>query len=437
MVRIAKLFCAALLLCGFVHAESESTERFVVELSKQRIYQGETVLCNFVLYSMEDRLEVEVSKFPEFRGFWSENSALRQGPMMLLPDMRFPGIRKAIIGTYALTPMMGNSDPKVTPMRIVLKNLGQLSGPQEKAMLSEMPPLTILPLPKPPPTEAPYFTAGVGQFHLRADATVIRYYAKEPTALRFSLSGNGNFPELNNLPVQLPPGMALVSQRSSQMGSGPFQNKTFEMVVTIDSETGIDFPPVKMLVFDPTTAQFEMLSTQPIRLESVQRPPDIEQKETIDLGPVEATWHSTHRLENTIWFRLLNVLIAIAWLTLAAIKTLQHHKAKRAADPWVKLKKRWHDLLADQTTEADTWLRQAESLVFDTLNTQTKVPFTTRRQAIQFATRRFGADTASTVSALTTTLEQSYSRDPLPTPPIGQLTPPVQKLRTTLMKNKT
>jgi hypothetical protein len=414
-------------------AEMESGDRFVVEFSKSRIFQGETVLCNFVLYSMEDRMEVEVAKFPEFRGFWSENSALRQGPMMLLPDQKFMGLRKAMIGTYSLTAMMGYSSPKVTPMRLVLKNLRQLAGPQEKSMLSELPTLTILPLPKPPPDIAPIFTGGVGQFHLRTETPTIRYYAKEPLALRFVLAGSGNFAELNTMPVNLPAGVSLVSQRTSLMGSGAFQNKVFEWVVTVDSESGMDLPPLRWAFFDPSTARYEVLTADPIHLEAVTRPPDIEQKEVIDLGPAETHWHSTQPLETSFWFKVLNVLVALLWGTLVALQVARRFKAKRAADPWVKLKARWTALLEQPKTDAAEWLRDAEGLVFDTVSTQSKVPFTTRRQALQFAARRFGAETAVQVEQLFKTFELTrYSPNPPPPPSRGEMTPPLQRLRSSL-----
>lgn len=426
-------FAFGLALCA--SAEMESAERFVVEYSKSKIYQGETVLCNFILYSMEDRMEVEVAKFPEFRGFWSENSTLRQGPMMLLPDQKFIGLRKAVIGTYSLTAMNGYSVPKVTPMRLVLKNLRQLAGPSEKSMLSELPPLTILPLPKPPPAMAPTFTGGVGQFHFRVESPVIRYYAKEPTALRYVLAGNGNFPELNTLPVHLPAGVTLVSQRSSQMGSGPFQNKTFELIVTVDSETGLDFPAVQWTFFDPSAGRFETLSSDPVHLEAVKRPPDIEQKEVIDLGPAQATWHSTQPLDTTLWFRALNIALGIGWLALFGTRLFRRVRTRRANDPWVLLKARWNELLAQPAPDAAAWLQSAERLVFDTVAAQSQVPFTTRRQALQFATKRFGAEIAQKVAHFFTTLEQTrYSPNPPPPPAKAELVPPLQSLRVSLFK---
>ena len=109
MVRVLLL---GVLACGVGRAEISLSQRFVTEFSKNPVYQGETVTAHFVLYAMEDRVEVEVAKFPEFRGFWSENTALRQGPMMLLPTPDAPRLRKRSSARTSSFPCSGPLPPK-------------------------------------------------------------------------------------------------------------------------------------------------------------------------------------------------------------------------------------------------------------------------------------------------------------------------------------
>src|SRR5690606_27213740 len=93
-----------------------------MEFTKDEIYEGEHVLCNFILSAESSGVEVEVAKFPEFRGFWSENLALRQGPLPLSPDFERPGWNRTIIGSYLLTSMVGRENPEIVPMKLVLKS---------------------------------------------------------------------------------------------------------------------------------------------------------------------------------------------------------------------------------------------------------------------------------------------------------------------------
>ena len=141
MIKLFPLLALAVPLLAF-----GGGMRFATELSKNKIYEGEQIQCHFVLYASDATLNVEVEKFPEFRGFWSENLALRQGPLGLMPseDSRYP--RKILIGTYAITPMVGHSGSRVTPMHIAIKPM--FESPLEEIVLdSEMPEFEIRPLP--------------------------------------------------------------------------------------------------------------------------------------------------------------------------------------------------------------------------------------------------------------------------------------------------
>lgn len=415
---VAFRFLALLLIAAPLFAESESTERFVTECSKSKIYQGESVVCHFSLYSFEDRVDVEVAKFPEFRGYWSENSALRQGPMFLLPDPDHSGFRKALIGTYTLTPMMGIASPKITPMRLVVRSSRAQS--EGHAMSSQLPALTVLPLPPPSSADKAAFTGAVGHFSLRQEAPVVRYFAKEPTAVRFFLSGSGNFPEVNTLPVQLPDGVRLLSQKSSINGTG-FQTKQFEWVITIDSDTAIELPAVRLVAFNPNTRKYESLYTDPIRLDPMTRPPDMDEKQRIDWGPAEKTWSEWKPIEKSALFWTAQGLLAALWIGLFLHRLQKKRADAHARDPWVKLQAQWKRLLSAPFPEPREWLRQADALCFDTVQAQ-KAGFAgpslgTRRDAVKFARTHYGEDAAQAVDTVFKTWEvSSYAPHPPPVP---------------------
>ncbi len=147
---VMRLLLFALFLSLPLQAESiQESTHFNIEFSKPNFYEGEVVLCHFFLYSNESVLDVEVEKFPEFRGYWSENLALRQGPLGLLPDNFNSNLKRVLVGTYSIIPMVGKADLKIVPMRVVVKGLvGDAIG-KELQFDSEPPPYTVKKLPRP------------------------------------------------------------------------------------------------------------------------------------------------------------------------------------------------------------------------------------------------------------------------------------------------
>src|SRR5688572_23613940 len=114
MVRTAYILLALSLALS---ARAEEKFGFQTECLKPEIFVGESVTCSFVLISSDEVVDVEVAKFPEFRGFWSDNLALRQGPIPLMSGLWGDGIRKGVVGTYSLIPML-DKEATIEPMKI-------------------------------------------------------------------------------------------------------------------------------------------------------------------------------------------------------------------------------------------------------------------------------------------------------------------------------
>ncbi len=424
----------AALLSLMLSAWAEPPLSFKTECGKPQVYRGELVTCQFVVYSSDDRIEIEVAKFPEFRGYWSENTALRQGPMLMIPDPRFPGQRKAVIGSYHLIPMLGDAAPTITSMRLLLKSYRYNGGSNEILINSDPPGLTILPLPPPPKDIQPLFNGAVGQFTLRAEAQGLRFYPKEPTALRFFLSGNGNFPEINALPIQWPAGVQVVSQQSQTTGSGVFQTKVFQVVVTVDSQTSFDLPGLRLGYFNPMLRQYTVATSEPIHFEVTIRPPEPERPEDISIGPIATQWHAVTRPaeSRTVW--ILQVLLALAWLGCFA-RVLSRGLGKlRRANPWPGLRARWKLLLSPKT-ENPEWLRHAEALLFDTIQAHSPKRLTTRREALSFLRRLWGEKEARSAGEVFSQWENlRFSPQPPPAPTRSEWVPRLKELKRWLFR---
>jgi len=353
-----------LFLCRWALA---SEVLFRAEFTKKEIFVGEQVFCNFALYSKDEVIEVEVAKFPEFRGIWQENIALRQGPVPTVPtvDSRW---RKAIIGSYLLIPMLGEIEPVIEPMKIVLRGpLAPMDG-DSVVLLSEIGDLKIKALPSLPPGEdAKRFKGAVGQFTVALESNVLTFQKNEPTTLRVSLSGEGNFQEINTLNVDFPSTVEIVSRRSYTEGSGQYLTKTFEITVTIRGEEEVSVSPIEIFYFNPRTKTYEKTASSPIKFTPVTR---IKEKEgeAVTLMPVETRWRAYHPLKSNRPFFILQIIFFASFCffvgSTEVVKWLRRRRQIPAFRMGLKYKiaKR-----AYREGRVDAFLRMADQLAYDIL----------------------------------------------------------------------
>jgi hypothetical protein len=415
-----------------VFAWAQSEQRLATECDKSQAYLGEIVNCQYILYSPENQIEVEVAKFPEFRGFWSENSALRQGPMSLLPEFHYPGLQKALIGSYQLIAMRSNEPPQIVPMRVVVRSRG-FGGGGEETLLSEAPPIHWKPLPSPPAALAAAFDGAVGQFTLRVETPVVRFSPNQPATLRYVLTGSGNYPEIDSLKPILPPGVSVISAQSTVLGSGLSQAKRFEINITVASASAYEVPPVPLTYFFPLLNEFQQTYSEAIRLEPLPLStlsPDENQE--ILLGPIRNTPSpSLPVLQQTAFWGSQIALFAL-WFALLVRASLQRWQNKRLRNPLFLLKQRWKELLELEPSEPEGWLRQTEGLVFETICARAGKTLITRKQAVEFAREKWGDATARPIHELVQEVENIYRLTPTDVPPMEAWHKRLKGLRRTL-----
>lgn len=366
-----------------------------MEFSKEEIYEGEHTLVNFVLYSQSSGVEVEVAKFPEFRGFWSENLALRQGPLPLSPQFERPGWYKTIIGSYLLTSMVGQKSPQIVPMKLVLKSTNRFmpTDEEERVLVSTGSPPRILPLPplQDPIFEKENFRGAVGSFVLTAQDETLLYQKSEPILLRVLLQGEGNFREINELPLTLPEGVEVLSQNAYAKGAGQYYTKTFEYTLAVHREEDLVLPPVTLIYFHPRLASYQQLQTVPIRLRFEPTPP-------VTLGELSAPaegllseWTAFRPLDRTPWFWAVQLVLLLLWggrSALAGVRAVLFRVRTRPRRPNHKMELK--DLSEElQAGDVVNFMRGSEALAQQILRSRLasgpKGPPPTRSQALRDA----------------------------------------------------
>jgi hypothetical protein len=346
---------------------------FRTEFSKPEIFVGEQVMVNYVVYSNDDYVEVEVAKFPEFRGYWNENLVLRQGPIPTMMGMN-GSPHSAIVGTYLLTPMIGQQAPSITPMKIVLRN--PLSKRMEGSsppnfVFSEGPPPKINPLPALPASIDPrLFTGGVGRFEFVGGEATLPFLKDEPTLVRVTLQGQGNFQEVNDLYLPLPPTVTLLSKRSVTQGGGQYAAKSFEFTISVKNDQNVTLPPLQMAYFDPEEKKYIVLQAAPLTLQytpkaaidtTSERPPLV-------LPGLENDWSASRSLISYFWF------VAAQWLLLGALgaallaEKTQRRKALYRQSAEYARKEQWKTAVSLlKGNQLDAFLSLSDSLAYQFL----------------------------------------------------------------------
>lgn len=361
----------SILLAGLCLANSLE---FRLQLSKPTFFEGEKVTGTFLLEAdRENVIEVEVIKFPEFRGFWSENLMLRQGPIHLTPTAQ-KGKFVAVIGSYAMQSMLEYKGSEIRPMKLLIKGL----TPEPFTLESVIEPPRILSLPPiPPALQKLPFSGGVGNFALSVDNPQVAYRKGEPFKIRIILSGEGNFSEINTLPIQPPSDFTMVSQNSFQDGFLGRSRKFFDWVFSTES---ISVSPWKLggvLFFDPQSSRYHELQLPEVQfslLEEPNLPENLLRKQAILFEP-KTSW--SNGASNSILIGSWRVawafaLAAFSWIVFFQLRTL---RMTRAADPqrwWQTQKKAVHHAL--QKEDWSTFVPLAAQLVRKHFSEQGSLP---------------------------------------------------------------
>lgn len=219
-----------------------------MEFSKKAVFVGERFIVDFVLYSEQPFEEVEVARFPEFDGFWSENVALRQGRLILT---RAKGVFKLVLGSYHLIPMVSRMDLRIEPMHLILKGSG-------KRLVSSGKLPVLYPLPSPGPETHAVGTLSV---HFPEKVTFVPY---EPTVLKIILQGEANFPEISAPVFSFPRHVEVVTQQSFINGQNSYAAKTFEYLMINHTGEPFEIPKLSFSYFDPKKRRYSEIPIGPI-----------------------------------------------------------------------------------------------------------------------------------------------------------------------------
>lgn len=241
--------------------EFNGQELFIeAEVSNPNPYLGEQVIYTFRLYRIADVFDMFDQPYfepPAFTGFWSEGQ-----PAQNQYQVQAGG---AIYNVTELTTLLFPS--KVGPLTIEPALISVPGGffRSDQRLQTEPVSLEVKPLPANAPAS---FNGAVGQFSLSSTVDATATKVNEPITWQINLNGYGNLKAAPE-PVwpELPDWRSYDSQASintdnqnGQMGG----YAVYERLMVPLKEGQFTLPALEYSYFDPTTGQYQTLTTEPI-----------------------------------------------------------------------------------------------------------------------------------------------------------------------------
>lgn len=239
-------------------------------------------------------------------------------------------------------------------------------------------PFTVLALPE--ENRPPSFNGAIGEFDLAVSASPTRVEIGEPLTLTATITGTGNFDRVTMPLLAKSEKWKTYSPTATQTG----QQKVFEQALVVKDATLTELAPLSFSYFNPKTASYISLTSEPIPLEisggsiagTTQAPP-LPAKRTKDkameaedlfrekgpqggesglsLAPQRLETGAFHQqlqpLVKRSWFLALSLFFSILWLIATVLLLLRRHGEK---NPELQSTKRKKAALNEQLLQLKT-----------------------------------------------------------------------------------
>ncbi|MGB9720370.1 MAG: BatD family protein [bacterium] len=248
----------------------EGSVMLIAVPSRKELYQGEQINVEFYIYTQYDLDNVNLSKMPNFSGFWYET--IYDANRLSYQKKVYEGktYYAALIKTVALFPITSGHltiDPMELNATIIRppRDFFDFFGTAHTINISSKP-LSINVIPFPQDGKPENFCGGVGKFTMNVKVDRDTSSQGEPVNLIVKISGTGNIkliekPKLTpvaNLRILEPEIKENLDKSSSTIkGTKEFR---FPLIPQLDGEYIL--PEITMAYFNPTTKTYEFLKSE-------------------------------------------------------------------------------------------------------------------------------------------------------------------------------
>jgi len=259
-------------------------------INKTNLYQGEEAIIVYKIYTQVPLTQFQIDKLPRNKGFWSEDlsenmtqvkqySETYNGRQYQVAEIRRGALYPQETGKLNIAPLKTDvvaiiqtqiqhqrtgtildffiDDPFFTPTR---------QQAVVRSLTSNSLNINVKPLPEAPAG----FAGGVGNFDIKAKTDLKELNANDAFTYSVTVSGRGNLSLLEAPIIDFPKGMEVYEPRVIDNivkgDNGLSGSRTFEWIVTPQTQGEYDMPAFEYTYFNPTTGQYVTKQCNPIHI---------------------------------------------------------------------------------------------------------------------------------------------------------------------------
>lgn len=249
-------------------------------INKNNLYQGEEAIIVYKIYTQVPLTQFQIDKLPRNKGFWSEDlsenmTQVKQytetynGRQYQVAEIRRGALYPQETGKLNIAPLKTDV-VAIIQTQVQHQRTGTIfdffiddpffNFTQQQSVVRSLTSNSINVNVKPLPEAPEGFAGGVGRFDVKAKTDLTELRANEAFTYSVTVSGRGNLSLLEPPVINFPKGMEVYEPRIvdeiNKGDNGLSGSRTFEWIVTPQTQGEYDLPDFDYVYFDPSTGQY-------------------------------------------------------------------------------------------------------------------------------------------------------------------------------------
>jgi len=249
-------------------------------INKSNLYQGEEAIIVYKIYTQVPLTQFQIDKLPRNKGFWSEDlsenmtqvkqySETYNGRQYQVAEIRRGALYPQESGKLNIAPLKTDV-VAIIQTRAQRQRTGTIldffiddpffTPTQQQAVVKSLTSNSINVNVKPLPEAPEGFAGGVGNFSVSAKSDLKELHANEAFTYTVTISGRGNLSLLEAPQIDFPKGMEAYEPRVidniNKSDNGLSGSRTFEWIITPQTQGEYDLPAFDYVYFDPSTGAY-------------------------------------------------------------------------------------------------------------------------------------------------------------------------------------
>lgn len=314
-------------------------------INKSNLYQGEEAIIVYKIYTQVPLTQFQIEKLPRNKGFWSEDLSEGQtkvkqysetvnGRQYQVAEIRRGALYPQESGKLTIAPLQTDV-VAIIQTQLQRQRTGTIldffiddpffTPTQQQAVVKSLTSNSISVNVKPLPEAPAGFAGGVGNFQVKTSSDVKSLKANESFTYSVTISGRGNLSLLEAPEIQFPQGLDVyeprVVDKINKGDNGLSGSRTFEWVVTPQTQGDYEIPALDYVYFNPASGSYTTVHGDAIQIkvgkgDSHGSKSDVKVLNS-DIHHIQKNGHLRHHdsARPTLWFWILMVIpivIAIA-----------------------------------------------------------------------------------------------------------------------------